>query len=1169
MPRKKPHISLPPKEVVSRVLCLGSDQFSSWPESVQELAVSLAAELFIIRYNPFIDTDLVIKSVLSRLDSERSALSPEYYQQIRECLDNYIQRFKEDREFTNQVLRELKKTIPEKNFSADPHILVACSTDATDLRMELPMLILFPETTLQIQEIVRLANELKFSLIPRGGGSGLTGGAVPGRGRCAILSLSRMKEIISIDKEEMVLCCQTGTITLDAIKAVENQGLLFTVDPASKSASSVGGNVSENAGGPFAFEYGTTIDNVLSYKMVRPDASLIEVRRKNHPRHKILPRESPVFEVLDSEGNLLETITLSGEEIRSAGLGKDVTNKYLGGLPGIQKEGVDGVITDVCFTLHPRMSMSRVLCLEFFGASMRNAMYVIRDIVGLRDKIRKEGDLVKISALEEFGSKYVQAIEYRKKSEQYEGEPISVLIVQLDSNNSEALNQAVQNIVDIATPYDQVDIFVARDEKEAELFWEDRHKLSAIAKRTSGFKINEDVVIPLKVIPEFSDFIEELNLYYLARAYRSALNEVLELEDVDVGDEFIDMEMGVTKSILQEEVSREEISEQELELQTEFFFLDLKYRYPDLDEELSAILEKMRKTRIIVANHMHAGDGNCHVNLPVNSNDPEMMHQAEEAAEKVFARVLQLGGQITGEHGIGITKINYLDEAKIKALKTYKDKVDPENVFNPTKLTQKKLPVTSYTFSFNQLIEDIRRTGIKDKERLTELLRDIQTCTRCGKCKQVCPMFIPKEGFLFHPRNKNLVLGALIEAIYYSQLIFGEPDMKLLDTLRDYMEHCTACGKCKQVCPVKIDNAGVALRMRAFLDERNAGGHPVKTKVLDYLSRNPRKTVPKAARAAGAGQMVQNQITRFVPASWRARIDNPLWRSPGPQTGVRNLYDALPSNGRNILVPEKDTQRTVLYFPGCGGSLFFRDIGLATLYLLLRTETCVILPPVHMCCGYPLLSAGAMHAFRRIQKENKNTLQHLINSAWEEGFRPDTVLTACGTCREGIANYDLQTSPGKLQHMDVLQYLLPRLPEMRDYDARPLVYHAACHSEWAGVNPAASGEIYAAKLEDRLGTKIQLSPGCCGESGLGALSSPEIYNVIRKRKKERLHSEMAAYPEDRPILVGCPSCKIGIKRSLIQLKDRHNVMHSVEFLANLIGGKSWKKDLARMLNGKK
>ena len=205
--------------------------------------------------------------------------------------------------------------------------------------------------------------------------------------------------------------------------------------------------------------------------MVTPDGSLIEVRRKDHPRHKIYTDEVATFEIFDENGKLMDTVNLDGDEIRGKGLGKDVSNKYLGGLPGVQKEGVDGIITETSFACYPTPTNSRTLCLEFYGRSMKNAMYVIKDVVGLRDTIREEGDLVKISALEEFGAKYVQAIEYQAKSIQYEGDPISVLLLQLDSDDIEALDAACQTIVALAHPYEGVDIFTARNEKEAEFFW--------------------------------------------------------------------------------------------------------------------------------------------------------------------------------------------------------------------------------------------------------------------------------------------------------------------------------------------------------------------------------------------------------------------------------------------------------------------------------------------------------------------------------------------------------------------------------------------------------------------------------------------------------------------------------------------------------------------------
>jgi FAD/FMN-containing dehydrogenase/Fe-S oxidoreductase len=1166
MTDKKPHISLPAEKLVCRVLNMSPENFRSWPETVRNLALSLAGELFLIRYNPFINPDLIQKSVWSRLNAERAGLSPQYFQDISSSLEKYWQEFKDDQEFKGQVIKSLSKHLPRENIVTTPNTIIECSTDATDLRMELPMMVLFPESTPEIQAIVNLANEMDFAIIPRGGGSGLTGGAIPAMRRCVILSLSKMKKILGVDKENLLLCSQSGVITLDAIKAAAREMLLFTVDPASKAASSLGGNVSENAGGPFAFEYGTTIDNIFSYKMVMASGDLIEVKRVNHPGHKILTDEDVEFEILDENGNLREKIILGGMDIRTPGLGKDVTNKYLGGLPGIQKEGVDGVITEACFTLYPMMAMSRVLCLEFYGHSMHNAMLVIKDIVGLRDEIRKTGDLVKISALEEFGAKYVQAIEYRKKSEQYEGEPISVLIVQLDSNDEQALNQSVERIVDIVSPYDQVDVFVARDDKEAEIFWEDRHKLSAITRRTSGFKINEDVVIPLDVIPQFSDFIENLNLYYLALAYRKALNKVLDLPGMDMDDDFIHMELEVAMGVLKNKISKDDLPEEVFHVQIGFFFQDLKGRYPDLRDSLEQILNELNNTRIIVANHMHAGDGNCHVNIPVNSNDPEMMHMAEEAAGKVFDMVLKLNGQVSGEHGIGITKIGFLSDEKIAALKEYKKKIDPRNVFNPQKLTDKELPVHPYTFSFNQLIEDLSKSGLEEKERLIKLLKSIQTCSRCGKCKQTCPMYLPQKGLLFHPRNKNITMGALIEALYYTQLLQGDPDREVMGHLKRIMEHCTACGKCTQACPVKIENAGAALEMRSYLDINKASGHPVKNRLLKYLSQDPQKMIPRAAKMAGIGQRIHNTALGIVPSFWRKKLSSPILREKSPSIGFRNLQEALHLDKHNLFSPkENSTSQGVFYFPGCGAGLFYREIGLAALALILESGRSVIFPQKHHCCGYPLLASGCAKSFQKIQADNRKTLQNILDSAQDHGITAEYILTSCGTCREGISEYRLRSTSQELRRLDVVQYLLEIMPAKKNGSMDKILYHPSCHAEWTGVNLLKAGAIYAEKLEEFLGVKVEISPGCCGESGLGAMTSPEIYNLIRDRKQEILSEQLPQYSQDSPILVGCPSCKIGIYRSLTDLKSGLKTMHTLEYLAKVRLGEKWKSELLKRI----
>jgi FAD/FMN-containing dehydrogenase/Fe-S oxidoreductase len=1180
MPLIGPHISISDERILTRVLGLTASPeeggFAQWPDGVRELAMSLAAELFLVRYNPFVDAALVRESVDRKLSIARPSLSGEFPRLLSNAVAGFWERYEDDQAFSRKLKARLADFMPEEGIGDAANTRIECATDATDLRLELPLFVLFPETTEQVQKIVRLANELGFGIIPRGGGTGLTGGAIPMFSRTVVLSLARFKKIIDINPDTMLLTAQAGVVTLDAIKAAAEQNLLFTVDPASKAGSTLGGNISENSGGPFAFEYGTTIDNIHSFEMVTPTGEVITVRRKDHPGHKIFEGETAVFEILDEKGALKDTITLSGDTVRRTGLGKDVSNKYLGGLPGVQKEGVDGVITTCSFTLYPQPKYSRVLVLEFYGRSMKNAMYVIGDVVGLRDAIRQQGDMVKISALEEFGTKYVQAIEYKKKSSQYEGDPISVLILQLDSDDEAALSEAVDAVLAIARPYPGVDIFAARDEKEAELFWEDRHKLSAISKRTSGFKVNEDVVIPMRAIPGFAQFLENLNLFYMAKIARKALLKVRELHGVPFDDPDIDFGIERALFILKKRTTADDLSDEELASQLRLLFHELKDKYPKLDREMEAIYQEAVARRIVIANHMHAGDGNCHVNVPVNSNDPEMMSQAYEAVDEVFAEVLKLGGEISGEHGIGITKIGFLAQGKIDALKAYKAIVDPKDVLNPGKLTRRELAVEPYTFSFNRLIGDLQKTALKDKENLIELLKNVQTCTRCGKCKQVCPMYSPARGLLYHPRNKNLSLGALTEAIYYSQVQGGEPSPELLDELRRIMEHCTACGKCKAACPVKIDSAANALQIRSFLEYKGKGGHPVKVSLLSHLAEDPSSRLPKVAKLLSLGQAAANSVLGLVPGHFLKRLESPAMQGPGPLVDMRNLSQELGLAEHSLFRNAAAAfDETVLYFPGCGAGLFSHDIGLAGVYLLLKAGVNVVMPERHLCCGYPLLSSGCTEAYNANRHRTIQEILDTLIATGRAGMKATTLITSCGTCRESIETYDFsQELSEPLQHQDIVQFLLGRLDIPKPgpgEGGEKLLYHAACHAEWVDVPKMKAPEIYRKAIADALGAQVRLSPGCCGESGLGALTSPNIYNRIRAKKKEQLASDLAR-PDSRrpdketPVLVGCPSCKIGVKRCLMQMHRPNDVLHTTEHLAEKLGGPKWQRELKRMID---
>ena len=1168
MHHKGPHISIAPDYVVNRILKINIDDFSEWPESVRKLAIAIAEELFLATYNPFIDASIVRESVKRRFETESVSLAHYYATALSEGITMFWSAYEAESKFKTELLEALREILPDECVRSGPMALVETATDATDLRMELPLLVVEPDNAEQVAKIVRLANEMKFAIIPRGGGSGMTGGAVPARRRSLIVSMTRLSKIGPIDLENMTVRCDAGAITQRVVDEVDAAGALFSVDPASRQASTIGGNVSENAGGPMAFEYGTTLDNLLWWSMVTPTGEIIRIERENHPRHKILPSETAVFAVKDLSGGIRNVVHLRGDEIRLPGLGKDVTNKALGGLPGMQKEGVDGIIVEACFIIHKKPTYSRVLALEFFGRSMHPAALVVSELVKLRDKIREEGDYARLSALEEFNAKYVQAIDYKPKTDKYPGLPISVIILQVDGDDPYLLEKYVKDIVAVAEKQENVVVNVARDAKEAELFWEDRHKLSAIAKRTSGFKLNEDIVIPTDKIPEFALFLEQVNLECAARAFRKALQETGRLPGFPMEEKDFNKAFSQASKMASGEISAKDISDNEEMAEANRFLESLAEKYPHLSKKIGAIRADMEAGRLIVASHMHAGDGNCHVNIPVNSNDAQMLELAEETAARIMTACQEMGGEVSGEHGIGITKIAFFGKEKMDALRSFKERVDPRDVMNPAKLVFPELPVKPFTFSFNRLIEDIKNTGLPDKETLINLLSSIQVCTRCGKCKQVCPMAYPERSMQYHPRNKNMALGMLLEAVYYSQVNTGAIEKDLLDKLRDIVEHCTGCGRCAANCPVKIPSGEVALSLRGLLEHEGAGGHPIKERALDWLSRDIETRVPKAAKLASVGQKMQNRALDFVPGFWKARMESPLFSGRGPKMGYTNLYESLKLHRGNVFAPVEPYpgMPLALYFPGCGGALFYDRIGLSSIMLLLKAGFAVAVPPRHLCCGYPLLAAGKDTAFEDNLAKNRQTISGMLRNLSKQGFKPVHIVTACGSCRDGVERIGLTETFPELTQQDVIQLTLPKLPpQVAGEEVGELVYHASCHPEWSGTPKLKAQKALVKGLEEFGGARINTSPGCCGESGMGAMTSPKIYNILRQRKRENLERHLGEGYAG-PILVGCPSCKIGIGRNLLAMRADNPVLHVAEWIAGRLDGEDRRQTFRKKAN---
>jgi Fe-S oxidoreductase len=169
---------------------------------------------------------------------------------------------------------------------------------------------------------------------------------------------------------------------------------------------------------------------------------------------------------------------------------------------------------------------------------------------------------------------------------------------------------------------------------------------------------------------------------------------------------------------------------------------------------------------------------------------------------------------ISGEHGIGITKLEFLTDAEIADFRAYKQRVDPEGRFNKGKLLPGGDLRNAYTPSFNLMGAE---SLILQQSDIGAIADSVKDCLRCGKCKPVCATHVPRANLLYSPRNKILATSLLIEAFLYEEQTRRGVSIRHWDEFGDVADHCTVCHKCETPCPVDIDFGDVSMAMRNLL----------------------------------------------------------------------------------------------------------------------------------------------------------------------------------------------------------------------------------------------------------------------------------------------------------------------------------------------------------------
>ena len=1217
-------------------------------------------DIWVVQRNPYLQDDLLdnprrramlVEALHHRLqevekrrtpndDSERDRNVGELLKAASAAVESFAAQFRDTYDLRKRATKVLGKHTAKDNIKFDGLSRVSHVTDATDWRVEYPFVVLTPDTEAEMAGLVGACIELGLTIIPRGGGTGYTGGAVPLTWNSAVINTEKLEALVGVEmmtlpgmeREVATIWTEAGVVTQRVADAAERAGFVFAVDPTSAEASCVGGNVAMNAGGKKAVLWGTALDNLASWRMVTPEAKWLEVIRLNHNMGKIHDVEVANFELryYDASGKTLERteqLDIPGSVFRKEGLGKDVTDKFLAGLPGIQKEGCDGLITSCRWVVHKMPAHTRTVCLEFFG----NAKDAVPSIVEIKDFMfaeAKAGGAI-LAGLEHLDDRYLRAVGYATKSKRGTL-PKMVLVGDIAGDDADVVARATSEVIRIANSR-AGEGFVAVSAEARKKFWLDRKRTAAISKHTNAFKVNEDVVIPLPRMGEYTEGIERINIELSLRNKIALVDRLEEFflsgnlplgKTDDANDipaaELLEDRVQQALSLLREVRSlwhrwMTQLDVVQADTGRSFFF-DLQdhslraswktqIRAPlqqifsgsalaPVVDECQKIHKEVLRGRVWVALHMHAGDGNVHTNIPVNSDNYEMLQTAHEAVARIMKLARSLDGVISGEHGIGITKLEFLTDDEMANFTAYKQRVDPEGRFNKGKLLRDpalKADLTNaYTPSFGLMGHE---SLIMQQSDIGEIANSVKDCLRCGKCKPVCATHVPRANLLYSPRNKILATSLLVEAFLYEEQTRRGVSIKHWEEFEDVADHCTVCHKCLSPCPVKIDFGDVSMNMRNLLRKMGKKsfrpGNKMAMMMLNATNPETIKLMRTAMVDVGfRAQRMANNLLRGLANKQTAAPPSTVGTAPIKEQVIhfinKKLPGGLPKKTARALLdiedknyvpiirdPKKTTADTeaVFYFPGCGSERLFSQVGLATQAMLWHAGVQTVLPPGYLCCGYPQKGSGQFDKAEKIITDNRVLFHRVANTLNYLDIK--TVVVSCGTCYDQLQGYQFdKIFPGS-RIIDIHEFLLEKgITLQAGQGAGGYLFHDPCHSPMKQQEPMKT-------VKALVGDNVRKSERCCGESGTLGVTRPDISTQVRFRKEEELRRDEAALratgaiAEKGPvkILTSCPSCYQGLTR---YTGDLNNGLLEADYIvvemANLILGQDWMPDYVERAN---
>lgn len=359
------------------------------------------------------------------------------------------------------ILKKLLEIVGNEFVFTDSDSIEKYSKDETEDLSFPPDVVIKPATAEEISKILKLANEHLIPVIPRGGGTGLSGGALPVLGGICV-SMERFNRILEVDENNFQAIVEPGVITQVFQEELESKGFFYPVDPASRGSCFLGGNIAECSGGPRAAKYGTTKDYVLGLQFV-----------------------SPKGEIINAGARTIKNVT-----------GYNLSQLIVG------SEGTLGIVTKIIFKILSLPKFKKVILIAF--DSIENCITSVAEFY-------KSG--IVPAALEFLTKEAIKATEIHLGKPFPNSDADAQLLIELDGNNDNVLNDDVQVIAEVAEKFGAIDIILAEERQKMEDLWALRRSVGEAVKAISTYK-EEDTVVPRNKLPELSSGIKEISEKY-------------------------------------------------------------------------------------------------------------------------------------------------------------------------------------------------------------------------------------------------------------------------------------------------------------------------------------------------------------------------------------------------------------------------------------------------------------------------------------------------------------------------------------------------------------------------------------------------------------------------------------------------------------------------------